>query len=123
MHQVNNFVVYIAGKFRGANHWEQEQNIRAAESLALECWRRGYVAMCPHLNTRYFQGALPDDVWMEGDIYLLRKCDALLTVDNWENSIGACREVAEARLIAMPVCHSLDAVDEVYSNGASPALF
>ena len=57
-------VVYIAGPFRGPNAWEIEQNIRRAESLALEVWRAGAAALCPYTNTRFFQGAAPDDVWL-----------------------------------------------------------
>lgn len=66
-------VVYIAGPFRAENAWEIEQNIRRAEEAALELWRAGAAVLCPHTNTRYFQGAAPDHVWLEGDLELLRR--------------------------------------------------
>ena len=103
-------VVYIAGKFRAAHQWDREENIRAAEALALEVWRRGMVALCPHTNARNFDGALPDSVWLEGDIELLRRCDALLTVDNWRDSQGARAEVRFAQVAGIPVYHTLDAL-------------
>ena len=100
-------VIYIAGPFRGASSWDIEQNIRRAESLALECWRSGYAVICPHANTRYFQGAAPDEVWLEGDLELLRRCDAVLTTDNWKASKGACAEVNEAMERGIPVFNTL----------------
>jgi len=96
-------VVYIAGPFRAANQWEQEANIRRAEAMALEVWRLGAVALCPHLNTRYFSGALPDEVWLDGDLELLRRCDAILMVHGWENSAGAMAEKAFARENNIPI--------------------
>lgn len=89
-------VVYVAGPFRAANQWEQEQNIRRAEALSLEIWKLGGVALCPHLNTRYFSGALPDETWLEGDLELLRRCDAVLMVPGWSLSHGARLEMAFA---------------------------
>jgi hypothetical protein len=95
------FVIYIAGPFRSKKNtidqWEQTQNIRRAEALALEVWRAGHIAICPHLNTLHFQGCLPDEVWLEGDLEIVRRCDAVLLTEGWRNSAGARREVEEAR--------------------------
>lgn len=85
-------VVYVAGPFRGANHWEQEQNIRRAEEAALEVWRAGGAALCPHTNTRFYQGACPDEVWLEGDLELLSRCDAVYLIPGWSFSVGAREE-------------------------------
>lgn len=98
-------VIYIAGPFRAANQWEQEQNIRRAEELALEVWRFGAVALCPHLNTRYFSGALSDEVWLAGDLELLRRCDAVMLVPGWTGSAGARHEVWFAQDCGIRVFH------------------
>lgn len=100
-------VVYVAGRFRGPDAWVIECNIRAAERLALSVWAAGGAALCPHANTRYFQGALPDDTWLEGDLAMLARCDALVTVWNWPQSEGAKAEVAFARERNIPVFHDL----------------
>lgn len=89
-------VVYIAGPFRAESGWEIEQNIRRAECLALEAWRAGFAVICPHTNTRFYSGAAPDEVWLEGDLEILRRCDAVLLVPGWENSTGTRWEFAEA---------------------------
>lgn len=105
-------VIYIAGPFRGPNYWEQEQNIRRAEAVALEVWRLGAAALCPHNNTRFFQGALPDDVWMLGDLELMRRCDAILMLSGWGKSQGATVEEREARRLGMPVLYAIEQLEE-----------
>ena len=89
-------VVYVAGPFRGNDAWEIEQNIRRAETLALEVWRAGAAGVCPHTNTRFYQGACPDHVWLAGDLEILRRCDAILMTPDWQKSEGARREHVEA---------------------------
>lgn len=105
-------VIYIAGPFRGPSAWAIEQNIRAAEELALEVWRLGAVALCPHCHTRFFQGAAPDDVWLKGDIEMLRRCDAVMLTSNWEQSSGARMEVEIAKSISLPVFKTLEGLRE-----------
>lgn len=94
---------YVAGPFRAPNSWEIEQNIRRAETLALEVWRAGAACICPHANTRFFQGAADDDVWLLGDLEILRRCDFLITTGDWTRSSGARAEVTEARRLGLPV--------------------
>ena len=87
-------MAFVCGPFRAADSWAREQNIRRAEEVALELWRMGFAVICPHTNTRFFEGAAPDSVWLAGDLEMLRRCDVLVTVPGWESSVGACGEVA-----------------------------
>jgi len=96
-------IIYIAGPFRGPTHWAITQNIRAAEYYALEVWKMGGIALCPHLNTRNFQGELPDEAWLEGDLVMLEKCDAVLMCPNSINSAGATAERQHADRKGIPV--------------------
>lgn len=102
-------VVYIAGPFRAANAWEIEKNIRRAEELSLQVWLSNprMAAICPHTNNRFFSGIEPVQIWLEGDLEILRRCDALLTTDDWMNSQGARAEVLEAVSLRIPVFHSI----------------
>ena len=106
-------VVYIAGPFRGPNAWEIEENIRRAERLALEAWRKGFAVICPHTNTRFFQGAAPDDVWLEGDIELLRRSDIILMTDDWKRSSGARVEHIFASNNNIPIAYTLNDLDDL----------
>lgn len=104
-------VIYVAGPYRPriqGDCWAMEQNIRRAEALALEVWACGAVALCPHTMTRHYQGALPDAVWLDGDLEILRRCDAVVLVEGWESSEGTKREIEEAAIIDMPVLESHD---------------
>jgi hypothetical protein len=103
-------VIYIAGPFRGPSAWDIESNIRRAETLALEVWRMGAAALCPHTNTRFFQNAAPDDVWLKGDIALLERCDAMLMTDDWQRSSGARAEHDHASFKRIPVFYELKAL-------------
>jgi len=95
-------VLYIAGPYRGTDAWEIAQNIRRAEEVALCVWSMGAVALCPHANTAHFQGALPDAVWLDGDLELLRRCDGVVVVRGWQQSAGATAEVELARELGKP---------------------
>ena len=101
-------VVYVAGPFRAPNSWEMEQNIRRAEAIALEVWKAGFACICPHANTRFFQGAAPDDVWLEGDLEILNRCDAIVVTSDWQCSKGATEEVRFAKAVGIPVYFSVN---------------
>lgn len=101
-------VVYVAGPFRGPDHWAIENNIRRAEALSLEVWKAGAAAICPHSNTRFYQGVLPDQTWLDGDLAILRKCDALLLTEDWHRSEGARAEHAFALANGIQIFHTLD---------------
>ena len=97
-------LVYIAGPYRNDDRWEEEQNVRRAEAIAIEIAKLGAMPICPHSNTRpYFCSVRDNQFWYDGTMALLRKCDALVTVDGWTKSIGAKREMDEARKMGIPV--------------------
>jgi hypothetical protein len=96
-------VVYCAGPYRASNAWLIEQNIRHAEGWALEIWKAGAACLCPHSNTRYYQGAAPDHIWLDGDLEMLRRCDAVFMVPGWEKSAGSRAEYDEAIKLSIPV--------------------
>lgn len=93
-------VVYIAGPYRGPNAWAIESNIRRAETVALELWRMGFAVICPHTNTRFFQGSAPDDIWLKGDLELLRRADCLFYI---ADSQGSQAERALAEELGLPI--------------------
>lgn len=103
-------MVYVAGPFRGPDHWAIAENIRSAERVAFKVWQAGAVALCPHLNTAHFQGALPDHMWLDGDLALLELCDALILVPGWERSEGTKAEVAFATRHSIPVLFDIDSL-------------
>jgi hypothetical protein len=105
-------VVYVAGPYRGDGEWQVVQNIRKAEKLALEIWKAGAVAICPHKNTALFGGTLPDETWLRGDLELVRRSDAVCCTPDWERSEGARGEVKLARDLGIPVFATLQEVKD-----------
>jgi hypothetical protein len=89
-------VCYVAGKYRSNTEWGLVQNIRHAEEVALKLWEEGYAVICPHKNTAHFGGAIPDgkehEMWIEGDLELLRRSDVVCMLQGWEQSEGAKAE-------------------------------
>jgi nucleoside 2-deoxyribosyltransferase len=112
-------VIYVAGPFRCASQhmpgqqdgWGIQQNVMRAMELALEVWRRGAAAVCPHANTMFFQNAAKDEVWLDGDLAILEKCDAVLMTPDWERSSGARAEHAFALQHGITVLYTLADVE------------
>lgn len=100
-------IVYIAGPYRAFNAWEREKNIRTAEQLAFEVWKMGAAVLCPHTNSRFFDGAIPDETILQGCIAMMNRCDAVLMAPNWQKSEGARNERRIAKKRNMFVTDSL----------------
>src|SRR4051794_53627 len=99
-------LIYLAGPYRAPSLWALVQNIQRAEALALQVWREGAACICPHKNTALFDGAAPDEVWLQGDLEMLRRCDAVICTEDWRTSAGASAEVEVAKRIGIPVLES-----------------
>jgi len=101
-------LVYIAGPYRGSGQWQIFENIRRAEALALQVWQMGAACICPHKNTEHFNGAAPDRVWLDGDLEMVRRCDAILCAPGWESSSGSLGEIALAKQLGLPIFPSIE---------------
>lgn len=55
----------------------------------------------------HFQDECPDNIWLEGDLEILKRCDFVLTTHNWKDSVGTCAEVLFATKHNIPVFHNL----------------
>lgn len=99
---------YVAGPFRGKDHWQIAENIRNAERLALEVWRLGVACICPHANTAHFQDAAADNVWLDGDLEMLARCDFIIMTPDWQRSSGARAEEQFAKERQIQVFYDLD---------------
>ena len=100
-------LIYLAGPYRAATVWQMVANIRRAEALALLVWQAGAACICPHKNTALFDGADDDSLWLQGDLEMLRRCDAVICTDDWKNSTGARAEVALAKELDIPVFETI----------------
>lgn len=99
-------VVYVAGPLRADTPWLVEQNIRAAEAVALQVWQAGLSPICPHTSTRYMMGAAPESTFLAGTLAQLRRADAVIVLEGWQHSAGSRVEVAEALKLGLPVLYA-----------------
>ena len=109
---------YVAGKYRG----EVEDNIERAMHVAAALWEAGHVAICPHGNTAHMDGAVADSRFLQGDLVILARCDFLITVEGWEDSVGAVGEVAYAERLGIPIYHSRWAENFAVDRDSIPPL-
>jgi hypothetical protein len=100
-------LIYIAGPFRGDTGWAIEENVRQAERFALQVWKMGLAAICPHCNTRMFFGEIDEDLALRGCLEILARCDGVLFIPGWEGSEGANVEWQEALRLKIPIYWSL----------------
>lgn len=110
-------VAYVIGPYRskiGAHG--VKKNIDRAEDLARKLWLLELAVICPQKNTAFFDGLAPDEVWINGDLELLRRSDLAVTVNGWENSTGSKIEVDLCRKNRIPVYHSIDEVMEQHKK-------
>jgi hypothetical protein len=102
-------VVFVCGPFTAHNAWDIECNIRRAEEVAYHVAMVGASPLCPHANTRFFEGTMTPEFWYSATMELMKRCDALITVEGWERSKGARREIDEAG--HRPVFNTIGALD------------
>jgi hypothetical protein len=99
-------VIYVAGKYNDERgEWYVECNIREAERAAQFIWINGGVAICPHLNTKMFGGLCSYETWIQGDLEILSRCDAIYMLPNWIASEGAKQELEFAMKHNIPVLY------------------
>ena len=96
-------LIYIAGPYRAKSPFEQNRNIAEAELMAQYYWKRGYAVICPHLNSRNFDGLIPDEQFLTGMKVILVKCDTIAFHPNWEASVGSLAEYDLAKILNIPM--------------------
>lgn len=95
----NGRLIYVAGPYTGKTNSETTENIWHACRVSVGLWELGYYVFCPHLNTAHFEiySSLPEEVYLEGDLKFLEKCDCVIMLKGYEGSKGAMAELELAR--------------------------
>lgn len=94
-------LVYIAGKYRGKNSNEVWHNIMLAREYGEKVALQGHMPVIPHMNGMFMDGIQDDQFWLDGTLELMRRCDAILLLPNWQDSVGAKSEWHEAQRIGL----------------------
>jgi hypothetical protein len=80
----------------------------------------GAACICPHANTRFYQGVGPDVRWLEGDLAILERCDAVLMTPDWAKSQGAVGEHNHAQTLGIPIFYCLEGLDAYIHDRRNP---
>jgi hypothetical protein len=106
-------IIYTAGPYRGDGWNAVFENIIRARTAARQLWLRGWAVICPHANTLFMDG--PDIAAMnfiEGDLAIIDRCDAILMLPGWERSEGSKMEYSRAVELGMPIYLSVEEVPD-----------
>jgi len=87
-------LMYVAGPYSSPDEQGILANINNASKAALACARAGWAVHCPHKNFAGFHvhTDVPYKDWIDKDLAILAKSDAILLLDGWASSKGASQE-------------------------------
>ena len=100
-------VIYLATPIRPKNGQTLEGNLAKAKQIALELWKKGYTVFCPAANSDLPISLADKEVeaerWLNGDIEILTRCDAIVVEPGWDCSVGVKGEISVASTAGIPI--------------------
>lgn len=100
-------LIYLAGPIRPLKGRTVKENCDIAKDIALELWGKGHAVICPHANTDLpmdiAEKAFEPNVWLDGDLVMVARCDAVVVCPDWEGSHGIQGEIEFAQARNIPV--------------------
>ena len=100
-------IAYVIGPYRAETIYGIRQNIIAAEQLGAELAQLGFFPYVPHKNTALYDGLAPDELWLEGNLEIIRRgiADFAVVGYGWKKSSGSKGEIDECRKHGMKVLY------------------
>lgn len=98
-------VAYVLGPLTAPTTNDLHNNIQNARDAAIFGWRSGYAVICPHLNSAYMQGIMPEEAFLSGGLELLERADLIITVPGHEQSPGSIIELTHANVLKKEIIH------------------
>lgn len=99
--------IYISGPITGID----EAKCKAAFNVAVaRLFLKGYEAVSPWHISQMLPPSFTYEDYMEIDMVLLKKCDAILMLPGWENSKGATKELTYAKKNDMKVFFDINEI-------------
>ncbi len=101
-------LIYVSGPYRAATDAKVLDNISAAWNDAVQLWKAGAAVICPHTNTTnasdpFLNAGMTAKEWIEGDLVMIERCDAIYMRTGWKDSKGATEEWSHAVVNEIPI--------------------
>ncbi len=101
-------LLYIAGAYSG----NTIENIKKAEEVSINLISNGFHVVTPHKNTsgyeKYENEKITYKTWIDMDLDILSRCDAIYVMQNSHNSNGVKKEIECAKKLNMPIIYEKD---------------
>jgi nucleoside 2-deoxyribosyltransferase len=105
-------LIYVAGPIRPIRGRTVTENIDIAKGIALELWKAGHAVICPHANTdlpySLAEKECEENIWLQGDLVMIARCDAMVIVPDWQGSKGTQGEIEFAEARGIPIYYYPD---------------
>jgi hypothetical protein len=114
-------LIYVAGPYsdwRGP--WFVKQKVRGAEWVAVKLMQAGFAVICPHTMTHNWDGTVDYQGFIDRDLEIVKRCDAVMLLPGWRTSNGAQAEKAQADFHGIPVFESMDLLCDAFPNRPQP---
>jgi len=82
--------IFVSGPYRADTKAGIRQNIKRARTAAQMLWLDGWAVFCPHMNSALLEG--PNQIYLDGDLEILKHCDAVFMLEGWAESKGSVVE-------------------------------
>ena len=101
-------IIYIGAPYMGHTREDIVSNLHRAQKAIKQVYALGAMGIYTPLMTDGFSGVFPETEMLKRDLWLLARCDAVLLLSGWQESVGACRERQEAVSLQIPVFDSVE---------------
>lgn len=82
-------ICYISGKYSSSTSEETQGYVDHANDAGIRLLREGRVPIIPHVNFHFFPKDITYKQFMLADIEIMKRCDSLYMLNNFEDSRGA----------------------------------
>jgi hypothetical protein len=82
----------ISAPYYAKHDYQIRSNIYEASMMAEYYWKLDFNVFCPHMNTAFFGGLIPEEKFLQSCIERIRKADAIAFHPKWKYSNGCKRE-------------------------------
>lgn len=80
-----------------------------AQEVSARLWEAAVLHYCPHANSPAVGCTdVPYETWMAMDLEVIQRCDWVLMLEGWEQSVGCTREFNVALNLDIPVVFTVE---------------